>query len=649
MLGYGLKMLAEWAIDLLRIVFYALDSLIYGLIGPILRLIFDMSSLTASFGLIENVYTRIYVVLGIFMAFKLSFSFLQYIIDPESMVGKSEKGVTKLISNTIIMIIALVTIPKLLFGSADGPGLLSRAQDAFLPMLPRLLLGISEDSGVSIGNGSNSEDIENTADVLSISALQAFFVPNKNLDELCGAGTYDGTPPVTSFDQFGEYLKLKCNGVDGGKYYRYDYIFIISTGVGLFMCYILLSIGIDVGKRVFKMLILELVAPIPIMSLIDPKSSKSGTFSKWLQLLITTFLDIFVKLGILYLVLTLLKLIVSNGLFSNWPDFADEPLRSSLLLLALILSLLFFAKEAPNFIKESLGMKTGKDGLGLGSAGALLGGATAIGGAALSGVAATATRFRNADGIGGKAWALTGGALGAGLGTAAAVGRAGMGVASGKKSGDITKAQDAANQKRLAYAKANSTWYGRAFFGADSSLFGESLHERSDAKIEALAAASKASSAIDDAFKKEAVTKGKGSVRGYVNGAIDFRNSNVTMGMIKSAMETSNPNDPNVVIDGVSYNKYELSRAMPGLEDRAVDNFEASYTQGSNADIDNLMFEYDSARSAAHLGGKSNRPNNREDRKNERTSNTVKQTKIRQGRLYQSSKRNSNGGKGGKK
>ena len=118
-------------------------------------------------------------------------------MDPESMVGKSEKGVTKLISNAIIMLVALVALPTLLFGNGSGQGLVYRAQNAFLPMLPRLLLGINENSGVAVGNGNNGEDIEAAANVMAVSSLQAFFIPASDLDEKCGSGTYDKTPAIT--------------------------------------------------------------------------------------------------------------------------------------------------------------------------------------------------------------------------------------------------------------------------------------------------------------------------------------------------------------------------------------------------------------------------------------------------------------------
>ena len=392
----------NWFMDILRNICVFVDGLIYGLLRWILQSIFDLSNLTAASGLFEGVYTRIYVILGIFMAFKLSFSFFQYIIDPESMVGKSEKGVSKLITNAIIMLVALVALPTLLFGNSSGQGLVYRAQNAFLPMLPRLLLGISENSGVAIGNGNNGEDIEAAANVMAVSSLQAFFMPATDLDEKCGSGTYEKTPAITSIAQFKEYVNLTCSsgvnvaGFGAPLYYRYHYTPFLSGLVGLLMAFILLLIGIDIGIRVFKLLILQIVAPIPIMSLIDPKGRKDGAFSHWIKSLISTFLDIFIKLGILYLVITFIQLIVSNGLFENFPAFTEEPLRAAYLIVVLIVALLLFAREAPSFIKDALGMKkeSGGLGVGLGATVGAIGGLTAGG---LSGMVSGAVAGATAD------------------------------------------------------------------------------------------------------------------------------------------------------------------------------------------------------------------------------------------------------------
>ncbi len=398
----------HWAWDIFRRIFSGIDWIIYSIIKFILYGIFDLSNLTTASGLLNGIYTRIYVLLGVFMAFKLSFSFFQYIVDPESMSGKSEKGVSKLITRTIVMLIALISIPSILFRTDGGAGLLQRAQNAFLPMLPRIVLGVSTDGGSAI-NGS-SQDIEAAANSMSIVTLRAFFAPSQELDSVCGDGTYESVPQITSIDEFTSYVNLTCsvpddifnslpliNKVAGVKYYKYTYNFVVSTIVGILLVIMLLGITIDVAKRVFKMIVLEAIAPIPIMSLVDPKSSKDGAFSHWLKSLVSTFLDLFIKLGLLYIVLMFMQLIVSNGLFENWPAFSDDPIRSSYLTVILILGLIYFAREAPKFVKDALGMKDSGAGLGtgLGMAVGAVGGL--VGGRSLSGMLTGAVAGASAD------------------------------------------------------------------------------------------------------------------------------------------------------------------------------------------------------------------------------------------------------------
>lgn len=395
----------SWIMDIVRSLFSALDSMVYGLINWILYGVFDLANLTTSSEVLNGIYSRIYVILGVFMAFKLCFSFFGYILDPESMVGKSEKSVPKLLMNAGIMLAALVVLPTILFNNGEGGGLLNRAQNAFLPMLPRVLLGINENSGLTVGNSNNTNSIDDAADVMALSTLQAFFLPPDELDELCGEGTLDKTPAITSIGDFTSNVNLTCNktgtgiaGIGATRYYLYSYLWGISTIVGILMVFMLLGISIDVAKRVFKMIILQIVAPIPIMTLIDPKSkTKDGTFGKWLSMLISTFLDIFIKLGILYVVLMMIQLIVSKGLFTNFPEFTDQPLRAAYLIVFLILGLIFFAKEAPKFIKDSLGIKDSGAGMGVGfgaAAGALGG---LIAGRGLSGAMTGAVAGATAD------------------------------------------------------------------------------------------------------------------------------------------------------------------------------------------------------------------------------------------------------------
>ena len=192
----------SWIMNILRALFAGIDWIVYSLIKWVLFGIFDLSNLTTSSEIMNGIYSRIYVILGVFMAFKLAFSFFQYIVNPESMNGKNEKGVSKLISRAVIMILALISIPNILFSTDGGQGLIQRAQKAFLPMLPRVLLGVkgnTGDAGVSI---SNDDDISKAADVMSSATLSAFFAPSPDLDKACGAGTIDDTPYIKNIGEF---------------------------------------------------------------------------------------------------------------------------------------------------------------------------------------------------------------------------------------------------------------------------------------------------------------------------------------------------------------------------------------------------------------------------------------------------------------
>ena len=65
--------------------------------------------------------------------------------------------------------------------------------------------------------------------------------------------------------------------------------------------------AIEIAIRTFKLIILQMMAPIPVMTYIDPKSSKDGAFSSWLKTFVSTYIDIFIKLATVYLLLLLVS------------------------------------------------------------------------------------------------------------------------------------------------------------------------------------------------------------------------------------------------------------------------------------------------------------------------------------------------------
>ena len=534
-----------WLMDIIRRLFSVLDGLVYKLIKWILFGIFDLSNISTNSEIFSGIYSRIYVILGIFMAFKLSFSFFQYIMDPESMVGKGDKTLSKLFTRVFIMLAALIFLPMILFGQNGQEGFLARAQRAFLPTLPKVIFGVDNLGGLStssgVGTGSNFTDsIEQSSNEISATILGGFFAPPDELDDYCGAGWYDKTPPIKTIEEFQSNITETCNrGISvgtaaihtGTRFYRYSYMWFISTIVGALVALLLLGITFDIAKRIFKLMILEVIAPIPIMSLIDPKGSKDGAFKKWSSSLISTFLDIFFKLGLVYLIIVFIHLIVAKGanggLFLNFPT--NSGFRGTYLTILLILGLILFAKEAPKFIKDAIGIKG--DGGGLfddvktvgKAAGLVAGGAGVIGSAVASGRASydsdtvngrEHTFRRRLKNVGAG---LVGGIAGAGTAVRAATGKDGS-------LGNVLKAQAQRNANALARGASGSTWLGRRGSELSSIFAGETAANRLAREISNMETEQALIKSIKDRASSEMVKsdKTKGTF-GAISGTYNYK------------------------------------------------------------------------------------------------------------------------------
>ena len=146
----------------------------------------------------------------------------------------------------------------------------------------------------------------------------------------------------------------------GGERYIFVYKYILSTIAGILCFLLILSLTFDVATRVFKLLILRLISPVAILSYIDSKTEK--TFNNWVKAVGTTYADLFIRLTIVSFVLLLITLI-PNVKFNVYSGDASA-MAKIFARIVLYLGLLFFAREAPKFITETLGIDS-KDSKGL--------------------------------------------------------------------------------------------------------------------------------------------------------------------------------------------------------------------------------------------------------------------------------------------
>lgn len=413
--------------NFIRSLFCSIDYFIYSSIEWVTQGIFDIAELRTNVDIVDTVRTKIYIVLGIVMLFKISASLINYMINPDQMTDK-EKGASKLISRTVTMLALLIILPTIFT-------LLYKVQTVFLPILPRLILG-KETTEVS-------ENAAENANAMAVTLLQAFFHPYYSEEEGQEYAAIDGSKEITSLGDFVEHVNdgnamaIPLLGQTAG--YSYEYRFLLSTIVGIVVLVLLIGITIDVAIRLFKMLVLEMLAPIPIMSYINPKSQKDGAFQNWLKELSRTFLDIFIKLGLIYLVLFFISELQNDDLFVSYGSAEGSgisPVRLLYLKVFLIIGLLMFLKQAPKFIRSILGIKENKDGGSF--LGNIAGGLAGFGSGAISGAIA-------GRGLHG---AITGGLTGMAAGY--------QGAASGKPSNAWQAAGDAAIQARLGDKNAKS-------------------------------------------------------------------------------------------------------------------------------------------------------------------------------------------------
>ena len=246
------------------------------------------------------------------------------------------------------------------------------------------------------------------------------------------------------------------------------------------MLIIVLGFTIDVAIRAIKLAILRLISPIPIISYITPGSEKDGAFGNWAKTLMSTYLDLFIRLVIIYfgayLIVTL-----SEGNFSIWQESTSFT-TSLLSTVFVIIGILVFMKQAPKFFKDMLGLKG--DGHLFSGIGSMLGGAALIGGITGSIAANATTSFgehrEQGHGLVRSGISAVGSGIVGGLG-GTVVGARALATADKNKAGAVFSAM----QRRNAIRQSGSTLWGRGIDKFSSAVTGASPVDRMDTKIEA--------------------------------------------------------------------------------------------------------------------------------------------------------------------
>ena len=379
-----------WFQTLMRQFFFNIDKIVFNFISTIYDFLITIARTSVlSQADIMDMADRIYKLLAIFMIFKVTFSLIMYVVNPDDFSDKN-KGVGKLGTNIVISLALLILTPYIF---------------SYAYQLQTIILEDNSLSALIFGDAqenSTESPFESAGDSMAYITMAPFFTPNAAIDELyeCAQLTirdsngnvvfneacsglnsnYESTNDSESMyalvnDRFTEQtLKNYVAGVSKGNLglmfrqdmavatnednteYIIEYKYLFSTVLGIIIILLLVTFCMDVALRSIKLAFLQLVAPIPIISYVDPKSGKDGMFKKWVDMCVKTYISLFIRLLAIYFAAYIISRI------DKMVDIIDGSYVSHLLVkIVIIIGALMFAKQLPKIL-EGLGIKLDGDG-----------------------------------------------------------------------------------------------------------------------------------------------------------------------------------------------------------------------------------------------------------------------------------------------
>lgn len=354
--------------NILYELFILIDSIVYSIAAYAIQAFFAIAELdfvANGFEQISYILGRIMILCGVFALFKLSFTLINYIIDPGKANKSAETG-TKLVKNILIAIVLLVSL-NLIFTS------LYKFQNSIIKnnVIPKIIYGTDnyDSNGQEMDIKENAKKFANTIFVslmLGGNSNENLSIPAKNaVDRVLDGASINLLSPYAT---------------DSG----FNYLPFISFIVGVLVCYYFLVFAIELGIRMVKLLVLQILAPIPIIMSIDP--TQKDKLKKFGKLYSGIYLSVFIRIFTVYLAFAAISLI--GNILGNISETSSG--TSWLVHILLIIAIFKATKELPKLIEDALGMKLGLGDAGKGF-GAILKGTVAgtaglVGGAIAGGI-----------------------------------------------------------------------------------------------------------------------------------------------------------------------------------------------------------------------------------------------------------------------
>ncbi len=286
---------------------------------------------------IDHFTSRAYILVGIFIFFKLCIIAIKYIASPEQFLD-SKTGGEQLIKRILFGSLIIIALP-LIFDIAMG------IQSAIIKdnVIEKLLLPdyVYEDLQRNKGNEGKR---------IGMTILSGLFGWNSSVPHDSDYLKYqlmlkNDDPNIIDYKSIND----EYNGA-----YKFSYVPIVSTlAIGYFLL-TLIRYTMEIVYRSIKLLFLQVIAPFSIVKyMLDP--SDNDSLKKWLNTTISTYILIFIRMLTLWFI-AMMTYYLKNGIPSS--DGTVSLLQSDtdgVLKALIVLGMFAFLKELPKLISELFG------------------------------------------------------------------------------------------------------------------------------------------------------------------------------------------------------------------------------------------------------------------------------------------------------
>lgn len=394
----SISSLATWIFLPLNAIFLTLDGIVYSLVAYSYKIFMLIAQLNYNvlYAWMAPLIDRVKAIILVLIMFKVGYALIQYMINPDKL-DDSKAGGPALLKNIAISAVLLISYTFIF---------------SFMNELTLLFIGVPE--------GYEFTTLKEVAEVANDgkdSGLIARFIFGKEADNVGEFGKQLSVNTLSIFlhskagqtsDLDNIYQEL-ANGdmnafdamkivtivarIDKDVEYKWP---LVSTAAGLYLTWQIIKLAIELAIRMFKLLVLQVLAPFAIVSIVDG-GMNNGTWSKYVKTFIGIWTDAFIRVGSLFLATALVGQFY-NEFDALVPDAANGTITRGLILLIVLFSAYKCTELIPKLIKEVFpGMGSGGDnakgfgGLLGGLAGAGMGAVSgftsgAIGGAGMAGI-----------------------------------------------------------------------------------------------------------------------------------------------------------------------------------------------------------------------------------------------------------------------